>query len=52
MTTYLVTGGTGSFGKKFIEVMLRDNPPERLILFSTVDTQEDLDFIRSKIGRS
>ena len=30
----LVTGGTGSFGKKFIEVMLRDYHPARLIVFS------------------
>lgn len=30
----LVTGGTGSFGKKFIEVMLREHPPERLVIFS------------------
>jgi UDP-N-acetylglucosamine 4,6-dehydratase/5-epimerase len=30
----LVTGGTGSFGKKFVEVMLRDYHPKRLIIFS------------------
>lgn len=30
----LVTGGTGSFGKKFIEIMLRDYHPARLIVFS------------------
>lgn len=30
----LVTGGTGSFGKKFIEVMLREHRPERLVIFS------------------
>jgi len=30
----LVTGGTGSFGKKFIEVMLRDYHPGKLIVFS------------------
>jgi len=30
----LVTGGTGSFGKKFIENILRTNPPRRLIVFS------------------
>lgn len=30
----LVTGGTGSFGKKFIEVMLKENPPAKLIVFS------------------
>jgi UDP-N-acetylglucosamine 4,6-dehydratase len=30
----LITGGTGSFGKKFIEVMLRHHHPRKLILFS------------------
>lgn len=30
----LVTGGTGSFGKKFIEVMLRDYQPAKLIVYS------------------
>jgi len=30
----LVTGGTGSFGKKFVELMLRDYHPRRLIIFS------------------
>ena len=30
----LVTGGTGSFGKKFIEIMLKENPPSKLIVFS------------------
>ncbi len=30
----LVTGGTGSFGKKFVEVMLRDYHPQKLIIFS------------------
>jgi len=30
----LVTGGTGSFGKKFIELMLRDFHPQKLIIFS------------------
>jgi len=30
----LVTGGTGSFGKKFIEVMLREYHPKRLVIFS------------------
>ena len=33
-TTVLVTGGTGSFGKKFAEVMLRDYRPRKLIIFS------------------
>lgn len=30
----LVTGGTGSFGKQFAEVMLRDYHPQKLIIFS------------------
>jgi UDP-N-acetylglucosamine 4,6-dehydratase len=30
----LLTGGTGSFGKKFVEIMLRDYHPQRLIVFS------------------
>src|SRR3981081_4059630 len=30
----LVTGGTGSFGKKFVEIMLRDYQPQRLVVFS------------------
>ncbi|MBF8255917.1 MAG: UDP-N-acetylglucosamine 4,6-dehydratase [Anaerolineales bacterium] len=30
----LVTGGTGSFGRKFVEVMLRDYRPGKLIIFS------------------
>lgn len=32
--TVLITGGTGSFGKKFTEVMLRDYHPKKLIIFS------------------
>ncbi|MCC6905962.1 MAG: UDP-N-acetylglucosamine 4,6-dehydratase (inverting) [Anaerolineae bacterium] len=30
----LVTGGTGSFGKKFAEIVLRELNPRRLIIFS------------------
>jgi UDP-N-acetylglucosamine 4,6-dehydratase/5-epimerase len=30
----LVTGGTGSFGKKLVEVMLREYHPKRLVIFS------------------
>jgi len=30
----LVTGATGSFGKKFAELMLRDYHPQKLIIFS------------------
>ncbi len=30
----LITGGTGSFGKKFIEIMLREYHPAKLIVYS------------------
>ena len=30
----LVTGGTGSFGKKFIEIVIKEYQPERLIVYS------------------
>ncbi len=30
----LVTGGTGSFGQKFVETVLRDHKPRRLVIFS------------------
>jgi UDP-N-acetylglucosamine 4,6-dehydratase/5-epimerase len=30
----LVTGGTGSFGKKFVELMLRERQPRKVIIFS------------------
>jgi UDP-N-acetylglucosamine 4,6-dehydratase len=32
--TVLVTGGTGSFGKQFIEIMLAEYKPAKLIVFS------------------
>ena len=34
LLSILVTGGTGSFGKKFAEVLLHDAPPRKLIVFS------------------
>lgn len=30
----LVTGGTGSFGKKFVEIMLKEYGPRRIVVFS------------------
>ena len=30
----LITGGTGSFGNKLVEMMLRDHQPRRLVVFS------------------
>lgn len=32
--TILITGGTGSFGKKFTEIMLQEYHPKKLIIFS------------------
>ena len=32
--TLLITGGTGSFGKKCVEIILRAHKPKRLIVFS------------------
>jgi NADP-dependent 3-hydroxy acid dehydrogenase YdfG len=36
----LVTGGTGSFGKKFLEVMLSDYHPQKLIIFSRDEVKQ------------
>ena len=33
-TNVLITGGTGSFGKKFVELVLRNYRPRKLIVFS------------------
>ena len=30
----LITGGTGSFGKKCTEILLRDGPPRKIIIYS------------------
>jgi len=30
----LVTGGTGSFGKRFVDIMVREYHPKRLVIFS------------------
>lgn len=32
--TILVTGGTGSFGQKFVEIMLAEHRPKKLIIYS------------------
>src|SRR5208337_3722007 len=36
----LVTGGTGSFGKKFIEIMLKEYRPKRLVIFSRYELKQ------------
>jgi UDP-N-acetylglucosamine 4,6-dehydratase/5-epimerase len=33
-STVLITGGTGSFGKKFVDILLRERRPKKLIVFS------------------
>lgn len=33
-SSVLITGGSGSFGKKFVEIILREKRPKRLIVFS------------------
>ena len=33
-SSVLVTGGTGSFGRKFVEIMLAEYHPRRLVIFS------------------
>ncbi len=30
----LITGGTGSFGKKFVEIVLKDSQPKKIIIYS------------------
>ena len=30
----LITGGTGSFGKKFTEILLKEHAPKKVIIFS------------------
>jgi UDP-N-acetylglucosamine 4,6-dehydratase len=32
--TILITGGTGSFGKKFVQIVLAEHKPKKLIVFS------------------
>ncbi|OPX92796.1 MAG: UDP-N-acetylglucosamine 4,6-dehydratase (inverting) [Pelotomaculum sp. PtaB.Bin104] len=32
--TVLITGGTGSFGKKFVEIVLSEHHPQKVIVFS------------------
>lgn len=33
-TSILITGGTGSFGKKYVETLLRKHKPRRLVIYS------------------
>jgi UDP-N-acetylglucosamine 4,6-dehydratase/5-epimerase len=47
--TILITGGTGSFGKKCTEIILKKYKPKKLIIFSR-DELKHLD--RAQIVRS
>ena len=52
-TTILVTGGTGSFGKKFAEIMLREYHPKRLVTLSRDElNQHDMRAARGCISRT
>lgn len=37
----LVTGGTGSFGRRFVETLLRHHAPRRVIVFSRDEVKQD-----------
>ena len=48
----LITGGTGSFGKKFVETILRDYPHvTRIVIYSRDELYRNLCF-RTFDGRS
>ena len=38
----LITGGTGSFGKKFTEIILREYDPKRVVIYSRDEFKQDL----------
>ena len=38
----LVTGGTGSFGRKFIETVLEQHNPKRVIIYSRDEFKQDV----------
>ena len=43
----LVTGGTGSFGKKFIKILQEEKQPKKIIVFSRDELKQ-----HEKIGRA
>ena len=59
-SSVLVTGGTGSFGQKFVDVMLKDYQPRKLIIFSRDELKQhemqrkysgdEKDFLRYFLG--
>ena len=59
-SSVLVTGGTGSFGQKFVDVMIKDYQPRKLIIFSRDELKQhemqrkysggEKDFLRYFLG--
>ena len=51
----LITGGTGSFGKKFAEIFLKKYNPKRLVIFSRDELKQheisSLNFIKKNIKK-
>ena len=39
----LVTGGTGSFGKKFTKILLAEKDPKKVIIFSRDELKQRID---------
>ena len=44
--TILITGGSGSFGRKFIEITLRDYPGVKKIIVYSRDEMKHLEMMR------
>jgi len=44
-SSFLVTGGTGSFGRRFVAALLRDHQPQRVVVFSR-DEQKHVGMMR------
>lgn len=40
--TILITGGTGSFGKKFVDILIKDYKPKKIIIFSRDELKQYL----------
>ncbi len=40
--TILITGGTGSFGKKFIEMIFSNYEPKKVIIYSRYEYKQGL----------
>ena len=40
-STFLITGGTGSFGQKFVETILKKYNPKKIIIFSRDEQKQN-----------